>query len=155
MSDVSSFLAEANAAISEHKKERKVLRDLDCFVLDNSLRESTVGALRGHTLENKWKIYEEVKKCGFKHIIVAAFSHMTRVDDYFIQQLNERGEDMSTLYSFTEGWEGVQEGVPKVAKVPVALKKMKLNFETPSLRLISSIVGSIGRNSRPEMSSVS
>ena len=38
----------------------KVLREKKLFVLDNSLRESTVGQLRGHTIENKWKIYEEV-----------------------------------------------------------------------------------------------
>ncbi len=40
--------------------KRKKLKHSELFVLDNSLRESTVGQLRGHTLENKWKIYEEV-----------------------------------------------------------------------------------------------
>lgn len=64
--------------------------NLDLFVLDNSLRESTVGALRGHTLENKWSILEEVKKCGFKNIIISAFSHAPRVDDTFVKQLSER-----------------------------------------------------------------
>ena len=120
-----SVLATANAQIAEHVKQQQTLRELDCFVLDNSLRESTVGALRGHTLENKWRIYEEVKRCGFKHIIVAAFSHMTRVDDYFIQQLVERGEDMSTLYSFAEGWGGVTDGLPDVEAIPFTLQKMK------------------------------
>ena len=43
------------ADITEGKEKRQALRDLDCFVLDNSLRESTVGQLRGHTLENKMK----------------------------------------------------------------------------------------------------
>ena len=38
----------------------KRLRDMDLFVLDNSIRESTVGALRGHTLQNKHDIYEQV-----------------------------------------------------------------------------------------------
>ena len=42
----------------EKKKQR--LRELDLFVLDNSLRETTVGALRGHTLENKFAIYKQV-----------------------------------------------------------------------------------------------
>ena len=37
-----------------------VLKNLDLFVLDNSLRETTVGQLRGHTIENKWQIYNEV-----------------------------------------------------------------------------------------------
>ena len=125
MAELSAAVASANAERAAHTKERQILRDLDCFVLDNSLRESTVGQLRGHTLENKWKIYEEVKRCGIKHIIVAAFSHMTRVDDTFIKQLGERGEDMSTLYSFAEGWGSVVDGVPDVETLPIALKKMK------------------------------
>ena len=45
--------------IAEQKQE--ILRDKKLFVLDNSLRESTVGQLRGHTIANKWKIYEQVK----------------------------------------------------------------------------------------------
>ena len=46
--------------IQEHKEKLKPLTEMKLFVLDNSLRESTVAQLRGHTLENKWKIYEEV-----------------------------------------------------------------------------------------------
>ena len=80
----------------------KQLQNLDMFVLDNSIRESTVGQLRGHTLESKWAIYDEVKRCGFKHTIVASFSHMTRVDDVFIKQLVERGEDRDGLWAFSE-----------------------------------------------------
>ena len=51
-----------NEEIDEAKDERKALREMDLFVLDNSLRESTVGQLRGHTIENKWKIYEQVRQ---------------------------------------------------------------------------------------------
>ena len=47
-------------AIEDEKEKKKVLSSMDVFVLDNSLRESTVGQLRGHTIENKWKIYEQV-----------------------------------------------------------------------------------------------
>jgi hypothetical protein len=71
--------------IERETSKYKVLRDLDCFVLDNSIRESEVGQLRGHVLESKWEVYNEVKKCGFKHTIVGSFSHMTRVDDVFIK----------------------------------------------------------------------
>ena len=41
----------------------KRLRDLDLFVLDNSIRESTVALLRGHTLQNKHDIYKQVINC--------------------------------------------------------------------------------------------
>ena len=88
--------------VTRDTKKYKTLKDLDLFVLDNSIRESTVGQTRGHTIEEKWKIYEEVKKCGFKYIIVASFSHMTRVDDLFCQQLIERGEDVSHMFTFSE-----------------------------------------------------
>lgn len=45
--------------------DKKRLRNLDLFVLDNSLRETTVGQLRGHTIENKWQIFDQVKWKGF------------------------------------------------------------------------------------------
>ena len=45
---------------SKVARKEEILRDKKLLVLDNSLRESTVGQLRGHTLENKWKIYEQV-----------------------------------------------------------------------------------------------
>ena len=114
-----------NAAFVEQNEKRQKLRDLDFFVLDNSIRESTVGQLRGHTLENKMKIYEEVKKCCFKNIVVASFSHMTRVDDVFVKQLVDRGEDLDTLYSFSEVTEGIENGALDVESIPVALTKMK------------------------------
>ena len=50
--------------IQEQKENRKALRQMELFVLDNSLRESTVGQLRGHTIDNKWKIYEQVIQFG-------------------------------------------------------------------------------------------
>ena len=46
--------------LMEEKEMRKGLKEMEVFVLDNSLRESTVGQLRGHTIENKRKIYEQV-----------------------------------------------------------------------------------------------
>ena len=125
-----------NADMAKQAQERQTLRELDCFVLDNSLRESTVGQLRGHTLENKMKIYEEVKRCGFKHIVVAAFSHNPRVDDIFVQQLVDQGEDTSTLYAFAEVTEGVKDGVPDTTTIPIALQKMrKLKLRNPILEI--------------------
>ena len=49
-----------NKDVDEELDKRRVLSKMKLFVLDNSLRESTVGQLRGHTIENKWKIYEQV-----------------------------------------------------------------------------------------------
>ena len=106
-------------------QKRDRLKTLDFFILDNSIRESTVGQLRSHTLENKLAIYEQVKKCGIKDIIVASFAHMTRVDDDFCQYLLDRGEDFSRLYSFSEVSEGIKDGAYDTESVPVSLRKNK------------------------------
>ena len=47
------------------EEKREILKNLDLFVLDNSLRETTVGQIFGHTLKNKWEIYNEVKNKYF------------------------------------------------------------------------------------------
>ena len=126
MSQIDEEVRRIKADIEEVRvKKRKRLQDLDFFVLDNSIRESTVGQLRSHTLENKIQIYEAVKKCGFKEIVVASFAHMTRVDDVFVQYLKDRGEDFSHLYSFSEVTEGVKDGRYDTESVPVSLKKNK------------------------------
>ena len=54
------IFAEIREDINQKCKLRQRMREVDLIVLDNSMRESTVGQLRGHTLENKWKIYDEV-----------------------------------------------------------------------------------------------
>lgn len=59
--ELRSKIERMNNEINEVKEDRKVLKQMELFVLDNSLRESTVGQLRGHTIENKWKIYEQVE----------------------------------------------------------------------------------------------
>ena len=101
------------------------LKNLDLFILDNSIRESTVGQLRSHTVENKKAIFAEVKKCGLEHIIVASFSHMTRVDDDFCQYLVDSGEDFTNLYSFSEVTKGLKNGRYDTESVPISLVKNK------------------------------
>ena len=59
-------------------------------------------------------------------MIVASFSHMTRVGDTFCRELKEEGEDFDKLYAFAELVEpGYKNRVPDVESVPVGLKKMK------------------------------
>lgn len=63
MADKKNFkrvIRRMNKDVDEELDKRRVLSKMKPFVLDNSLRESTVGQLRGHTIENKWKIYEQV-----------------------------------------------------------------------------------------------
>ena len=131
--DFSRELHIINTEIAEqYNTKRKILRDLDFFVLDNSIRETTVGQLRGHTLENKKKIYQEAKKCGFEYVIVASFNHMTRVGDTFCRWLAENNEDRSKMFSFSEVTEGVKNGKLNTKKLPVSLKKCK-KFGIPNV----------------------
>ena len=126
MSDIAQAVTRMRAHIEAvRKQKRERLRDLDFFILDNSIRESTVGQLRSHTIENKKKIYQEVKKCGMHSILVASFAHMTRVDDEFSQWLKDEGEDFSKLFSFSEVTEGLKNGVYDTETVPISLIKNK------------------------------
>jgi len=50
-------------------------------VLDNSLRESTVGQLRGHTIENKWAIYNEVLLHIYRAICINRH-HLSDIGDH-------------------------------------------------------------------------
>ena len=123
------LIQEVNDNIEQEKKKRARLRDLDLIVFDNSLRESTVGQLRGHTLENKRKIYDEVRKCGFQFKIVAAYSHMPRVDDSWVAEIvrecKEGKEDLGNLFAFSEFFESVSQGIPDTKTIPVGLRKMQ------------------------------
>ena len=67
----------------------------------------------------------QVKKVGFKHKIVASFSHMTRLGDTFIKQLHEKGEDFTYLYAFTEFIEKINNKIPDTEAIPIGLRKMK------------------------------
>ncbi len=130
-SDYADLTAIIARNVAEAQGKRSVLKNLDLFVLDNSLRESTVGQLRGHTIDNKWGILEAVKNCGFKNIIVSAFSHVPRVDDMFVSQLSQKEQDMSPYYAFTEIGEG--EGLQDT---PVGMRKMKEHrIENPVIEI--------------------
>ena len=119
-------IREVRESFVQGRKMRERLKELDLFVLDYSIRESTVHKIAGHTVNDKWKIYNEVKKCGFKYVVVAAFSHMTRVDDSFVGELVTNGEDVDNFFAFTEIIESIKDGIPDVAAIPVGLKKMAM-----------------------------
>ncbi|CAH1791980.1 unnamed protein product [Owenia fusiformis] len=126
MKGVKHYVDGYKNAVNEDLKKYDALKDMDIFVLDNSMRESTVGQLRGHSIENKRAILEEVKKCGFKHTIIASFSHMTRVDDEWMKMLIDEGEDPDYLWAFSEVTEGAKKDrTPETEKVPIGLRKIK------------------------------
>ena len=107
-------------------QKRERLKNLDFFCLDNSIRESTVGQLRSHTLQNKIDIYNEVQKCGIKDMIIASFATMARVDDDFVKYLKAMNEDFSNFYSFSElSAKGIVNGTYEQERIPIGLRKNK------------------------------
>lgn len=126
----------------------QVLKDLDCFVLDNSLRESTVGQIKGHTLNDKFEILKQVKKCNFKSVIVACFGSNKRVEDNFLADLKRKiekdtNEEYSELdmYVFSDAYELPAGKLPdtptmEAEPIPVGLLKMaELGFYNPVLEI--------------------
>ena len=107
--------------------KRKVLENMKVFVLDNSLRESTVGQVIGHSFEDKFKILDETAKCGFHHQIVGAFSTFRRVDDAFCKELKNESKGKRKYYAFSEVYKTIKGGRMESGdnNIPIGLKKMK------------------------------
>jgi hypothetical protein len=123
---IADEVSRARADIEKVRVEkRERLKNMEFFLLDNSIRESTVGQLRSHTLETKLKIFQHVQKTGAKNIIVASFSHMTRVDDDFCQWIVDNNVDRSGLFSFSEVSDRIVNGTYDTETVPVSLTKNK------------------------------
>lgn len=106
------------------REKLSILRNLDIFVLDNTVRETTVAQPRGHTQEDKFRILDMVHRCGFRDCVVAAFGTLERVDDAFVQALVKSGADMATNWAFSEVYEGYQDGVP-LKDIPQGLQRMQ------------------------------
>ena len=121
--------------------KRKTLKELDFVVLDNSIRETTVGQLRGHTLENKIEIYKEIKKCGFSYQIVANFDHMTRVGETFCQWLVKNDEDRSGMFAFSNISDSVENERLVEEKLPVSLQKCK-KYGIPNVQFEFDLIDS-------------
>ena len=57
------------------------------FILDNTLRECAVAAVKAVTLEDKLKMLEYLKPIGFEHFILGALSDYVRPDDQFVAKV--------------------------------------------------------------------
>jgi len=122
--------------INHNKRAR--LRDMNVFVLDNSLRESTVAQTAGHTLNNKFEILTEIKKCGFDNVLVAAFGGLSesdrRVDDAFCENLGDHFKNAGMADAWTYAFTEISDKMPVVdgrmtmvygeGNVPAGLQKM-------------------------------
>ena len=131
--------AAASSTTLTTEKKMQNLRNVDVFVLDNSLRETTVASLYGHTIEGKYRILRSVRKAGMKNLVVGSFGPTQRVDEGFIASLSDRNElrDDEHYYAFSEfkdsdapWFEGARKatkgkGAAAAAAVPYGLQVCK------------------------------
>ena len=124
LSSKATFLSEVHDLVDEKNRKLEVLKNMELFVIDNSLRETTVASIKAHTVESKRAIFEEVKKCGFKYYFIEAFNAETRMGDLFLEELIADKEDLSGAFAFCEMWERLEDGIP-LPDIPVSFQKCK------------------------------
>ena len=89
------------------------LKELDCFVLDNSIRETTVGQTRGHTLNTKLQILSVIKETGISEFVIGSFGAKENVDDKLPSAWRSRCASLSRCWGFCEAWNELSNtGVP-------------------------------------------
>jgi hypothetical protein len=107
------------------------LKELKPFVLDNSLRESTVAQQRGHVKSDKYAILKAVESTGLEQFIVAAFGELPRVEDQWMEELQRNGEMKPNFWAFTELRDAVVNGIPS-PEIPLGLKKI-IQYQIPNV----------------------
>jgi len=116
------FLADVDLYMSRSQDQVDRLRDMELFVLDNSIRETTVGSLKAHTVANKRAIYEEVKKAGIKYFVIESFTTDTRIGEVFLEELIQEKEDLSNAFAFADLFDQIVDKVPQPGN-SIGLKK--------------------------------
>ena len=89
--------------VSDQDSSKNRLLAIEPFVLDNSLRETAVAQVKGHTLQTKLAIWKLLQSAGLREFICACPvpSHR-RVDDDFLAYLQDGGHDRGHMWVFSE-----------------------------------------------------
>jgi hypothetical protein len=77
----------------------------DFFILDNSLRETTVGAPRGHTLEEKHQIVIAMAETGLDEVILGSFGSKIAVDSQIAEQWRHLGRSLDSTWGFSDAYD--------------------------------------------------
>eukprot|EP00935_MAST-01C_sp_MAST-1C-sp1_P002865 g2865.t1 len=104
--------------------KRHKLKTMKVFILDNTLREPSVAATFGHTVQDKHESLKWVKKVGFKNIVVGAKNRNHQVDDSFCQELQADKADTSNYWTFSE-YSDVRPPIMDEEHIPIGLLKTK------------------------------
>ena len=111
------------AALSKDKEER--LKNLDIFVLDNSLRETAVAAIKGQVSTDKDRILESLANTGLNDIIVAAFGELRRPEDVWLQEKSEKNQIENNWWAFSEMQDTAQNNDIFKLPLPSGIQRCK------------------------------
>ena len=88
-----------------------------------------------------WGSYPlQVKKCGFRHIAVASFQHMTRSGEEFLKQLRERGEDLQHHFAFVDVLDKPSVGLLKCKEFGIMNVVLELDLMFKGLYHLFSLI---------------
>ena len=111
------------APVADSKRDARLRRltAMRPFILDNSLRETSVAQERGHTFEDKDAILEAVMRTGMEDVLVGAFGDLGNVDEEWLAVLKQRNEILPTFTVFSNLFDLDFEEKPLFAKTPAGI----------------------------------
>ena len=99
-----NVLSEQPAAVRPLGRE-SLAEVSDLFILDNSLRETTVGTPRGHTLEEKHKIVDAIVESGLEEVILGAFGSKISVCSQIASRWTTLGKSFDKTWGFSSAYD--------------------------------------------------
>ena len=104
----------------------------DFFILDNSLRETTVGTPKGHTLQEKHKIVDAIAESGLQEIILGAFGTKIGVDSQIAERWSNMGKSFDNTWGFANVYDfEAFDTAPLQAHQMKFLERVKTGKELP------------------------
>ena len=120
----------------------------DFFILDNSLRETTVGAARGHTMEEKLRIVDALAETGLEEVILGAFGAKVSVDSQIAAQWKRLGKSYDNAWGFSDAYDMISwsdeeqdqlfNSVPEFMEAEERGEGEHFKFYTPSSNIKST-----------------
>ncbi len=106
MSVPSGAIEKVHALLAESAQKEELLRKLDPYFIDLSLRENPFGSRMGQTLKQKLAILPQLRAFGFQNILLGtldyAYPDELEVDDDFMMYLRDNEIDMTGGFAFTD-----------------------------------------------------
>lgn len=105
MTESSAALQNVHRLLADAQEKIELLKRVEPYLIDLSLRENPVGAYVGQTLADKLAILPRLREFGFRNIHLGtldyAYPDELEVDDDFMMYLRDQQIDMSGCFAFT------------------------------------------------------